>query len=151
MSIVRSVVSFVLVLAAIAVAPQVARAERVRGEVHGSPAVEALSLAKTTCTADCGAMPIVTVRCPGSCVAYDRSCPYQRGYVQCNGGAKVYCEEPCACSAETSCPEGGSVYCTGTDGECFGGDGLCYVECNGQIEFCPGHEGEELCEVGDPW
>jgi hypothetical protein len=147
MSKARFAVNLVLILAAVASFGQWLHAERTPGEHREAPGREIESLAKATCVADCVELPPVQVRCPGSCVSYDRSCPYQRGYVQCSGQAKVYCGEPCPCSVEAFCPEGGSVYCSGT--ECDGGEGFCYVDCDGQIEFCPGHEGEEFCD--EPW
>jgi len=149
------VVSAVLIMIFSVSVPQAVCAERAPGEarerVEDTKGGTNLDMAKATCTADCGALPIVTVRCPGSCVAVDRSCPI-RGYAKCAGEAAVYCEEPCTCFAETYCPEGGSVYCYGTGDECLGGDPLCFVQCNDQIEFCPGHEGELECVPGgDPW
>lgn len=108
-----------------------------------------------TCTADCGGGQSVSVTCPGICSAQDRDCtPIQegevvqsagpRGAAWCDGGTPVYCPEPCYCSAETHCPGGGSVWCTGTD-QCIGGDGICFVNCDGNEQFCPGYFGQILC------
>jgi hypothetical protein len=149
MSSARFVMCVVLVVVVGTLATGVAHAERIRGELHDPPAAEVQGLAKATCTADCGPYPAVTAQCSGTCQAVDRSCP-NRGYVQCSDGVRVYCSEPCLCTATTFCPEGAVLSCTGTGLSCMGGNGLCFVQCDGQAEFCPGHEGELICE-SDPW
>jgi len=51
---------------------------------------------KATCIASCGGG--VTVSCsynpPSTCIAVDRNCPSQRGYVSCNGNT-VHCPTMC--------------------------------------------------------
>lgn len=51
-----------------------------------------------TCIADCGEFPDVSCSTSGTCTAVDRSCPYQRGYVNC--GTPIYCPV-CACTEGT--------------------------------------------------
>jgi hypothetical protein len=132
-------------------APSLAWAERAPGERGEAPERTVESVAKSSCTVACGSLPSVSISCPGNCVAVERDCPSERGYVQCIGGAKKYCSKDCSpCFVESFCPEGGSVYCTGYD-ECMGGLGLCFVRCDGVYDFCPGHEGQILCESGSPF
>lgn len=46
------------------------------------------------CQADCGSDPDVSCSGSVSCQAVDRSCPYQRGYVVCDG-YYTYCPKVC--------------------------------------------------------
>lgn len=106
--------------------------------------------AQGSCTASCNDMGgSVTVSCTGTCTIVDQNCNAGvQGYVACQGGARADCT-PCQwCTAETFCPEGGSVSC-GTWGEpfddCQGGNGLCFARCDNQYQFCPGHFGQIAC------
>jgi hypothetical protein len=89
------------------------------------------------------------VQCTGTCTIVDQSCNAGvQGYVQCQGGARADCTSCHWCSAATSCPEGGGISCGawGNYGvNCTGGNGACVVQCGGQIQFCPGHEGQIRC------
>jgi hypothetical protein len=113
----------------------------------GIPQVET---AQGSCSASCGDMGgTVTVSCSGTCTIVDQDCDAGvQGYVQCQGGARADCAACQWCTAETFCPEGGSVSC-GTWGEpfddCQGGNGLCFVRCDNQYQFCPGHFGQIAC------
>jgi hypothetical protein len=101
-----------------------------------------------TCTATCGQMGgTASVSCSGSCIAVDQDCESgEQGYAQCLSTGQVQWCNPCVqCSAQTTCPDGTVLQCTGYTGVCQG-DPLCYVWCGGYHIFCPGHEGEELCE-----
>lgn len=100
-----------------------------------------------TCTAACGQMGgTASVTC-SSCIAVDQDCESgEQGYAQClTTGQIQYCNPCVQCSAQTTCPDGTVLQCTGYTGVCQG-DPLCYVWCGGYHIFCPGHEGEELCE-----
>lgn len=120
------------------------------GQAIALPAAGAEPLAITaTCTASCtDTGGSVSVSCSGTCTAVDQDCDSgERGYVQCNSNPPKYCAACVPCFAETFCPEGGSVYCTGWGaGNCMGGMGLCFVKCNDDYTFCPGHIGEIICE-----
>ena len=52
---------------------------------------------KATCMATCGTGSPVSCSytSPTSCVAFDRNCPSQRGYVQCGSNAPIYCSPVC--------------------------------------------------------
>ena len=116
------------------------------------------SYTEADCSASCGSDPSVSVWCAGGCSAQDRNCAaYQRGYAQCNGGVKKYCSKTCKkppvkCVARTVCPGNTTITCTGTQ-TCFGGDGLCLVSCDNVVTFCPGHQGQLVCDggFGDPF
>lgn len=98
------------------------------------------------CQADCEDGTTISVNCSGSCQAVDQNCPNVRGHVACNGTITdrcPICETP-ACQAERECPDGTYLFCQGTS-ECLGGNGLCFVRCDGNYQFCPGHFGEIIC------
>jgi hypothetical protein len=50
------------------------------------------------------------------------------------------------CSKSTVCPDGTVLYCDGTT-FCFGGDGTCFVRCDGVTQWCPGHVGQKSCTL----
>jgi hypothetical protein len=112
--------------------------------IFTSPApISAAVVAKATCTANCGGT--ATVSCsytpPATCVAVDRNCPSQRGYVSCNG-ATTYCPatctEPCTEGAIKNVTTGPNCSCE--DGmstpkdryKCIGGTWVY------QFSFCGG-------------
>ena len=104
-----------------------------------------------SCRASCGDMGgIAEVQCEGNCTIVDQDCDLgTRGYVYCAAtGTRVDCPVCHWCTAETPCPEGGSVSC-GTWGyeydQCQGGSGLCFAKCGSQFYFCPGHFGQIAC------
>lgn len=98
-------------------------------------------IAPGTCTAQCGGG--VSVTCTGtSCSAFDRNCPSQRGYCTGTNGTKL-CPSECPCSVTKHCPDGTILSCSGT--YCDGGEWACYVDCDWNIQYCPGHWGEETC------
>jgi hypothetical protein len=102
----------------------------------------------SVCTASCGQMGgTASVSCPGACTAVDQNCENgQQGYAQCLPTGQTQWCNPCVeCSAQTSCPDGTVLECSGYTRVCQGAP-LCYVWCGGYHIFCPGHEGEELCE-----
>jgi hypothetical protein len=83
-------------------------------------------------TADCGGSSISCSDTTGpcSCSAKDRHCPFQRGYVQCNGVTQ-YCPEACGCFY-IRCENGRSCTtnddccsATGPGGICFNGECSC--------------------------
>ncbi|HET9227557.1 MAG TPA: hypothetical protein VFR31_12875 [Thermoanaerobaculia bacterium] len=104
-----------------------------------------------SCTAQCGDMGgTASVQCQGTCTIQDQDCDSGvRGYVQCHGtSARADCPVCESCSAETPCPEGGSVWCGPVWGyayDCTGGPGLCFAQCKNQFYFCPGHWGQIIC------
>jgi hypothetical protein len=101
-----------------------------------------------SCTATCGDMGgTATVSCTGTCTIVDQDCDSgARGYVYCNTtGARADCTACSWCSAETPCPEGGSVSCGMWGDDCIGGSGLCFAKCGNQTYFCPGHFGQIAC------
>ncbi|MEM1205559.1 MAG: hypothetical protein AAGN66_20175 [Acidobacteriota bacterium] len=103
---------------------------------------------RATCQATCGDTGgSVSISCSGSCTAVDQDCPSQRGYVECNGqpSTRKNCGECIPCFAESFCPDGGSVWCSGWGFRCIGGDDLCFVSCNNNVTFCPGHFGQLVC------
>ena len=54
---------------------------------------------KATCIASCGSGSVsCTYTSPTSCVAFDRNCPSQQGYVQCGSNAPIYCSPACGCT-----------------------------------------------------
>lgn len=100
-------------------------------------------IAPATCTAQCGGG--VTVTCTGtSCSAFDRGCPWQEGYCTSPSETKV-CPEPCPCSVTKHCPDGTILSCSGFVPFCDGGEWACYVDCDWNPQYCPGHWGEETC------
>lgn len=102
----------------------------------------------STCTASCRQMGgTASVSCPGACIAVDQDCENgQQGYAKClPTGQEQWCYPCVQCSAQTTCPDGTVLQCTGYTQTCQG-DPLCYVWCGDLHEFCPGHVGEELCE-----
>lgn len=103
--------------------------------------------AQATCSAQCSDTGgSVSVTCSGGCSAKDQDCDAGiRGYAKCDDGSQYNRCGECPCSAYTLCPDGTELYCEGSDGDCLGGPGLCFVRCNGQYQFCPGHFGEIQC------
>ena len=106
--------------------------------------------AQGSCSAACGDMGgSVTISCTGTCTIVDQDCNAGvQGYVECQGGARADCATCQWCSVQGDCPEGGRISC-GTWGyeglDCRGGNGACYVLCDGNYEFCPGHEFQRFC------
>ena len=109
-------------------------------------------IAPGTCSADCGGVGGGSTSCSGTCTIVDRNCANnQRGYVQCNGGAKVYCSQPCStsCSPTANCTQGPDVSCSGSSctvvhQNCnFGIRG--YVECDGARTYCAFCPIEPIC------
>jgi hypothetical protein len=101
-----------------------------------------------SCQATCGDMGgTASVSCEGTCTIVDQDCDSgTRGYVYCNTtGARMDCPACSWCSAETPCPEGGSVSCGTWGYDCQGGSGLCFAKCGNQFYFCPGHYGQIAC------
>lgn len=101
----------------------------------------------STCTATCGQMGgTASVSCSGTCIAVNQDCENgEQGYAYCYSTGQLQQCLPCVqCSAQTSCPDGTVLQCSGYTGSCQGYP-LCYVWCGGYHIFCPGHEGEELC------
>lgn len=116
----------------------------------GEEKVFAASLTKATCIASCGS---TTVTCsytpPATCVAVDRSCPSQQGYVSCNGFT-TFCP-PCSV-----CNNGDLRYAP-WDGDCCANGGrlrkqqqcvngqwaytgvtFCGISCDGRDPIDPG-------------
>lgn len=102
--------------------------------------------AQSTCTADCGPYQDVSCTAPGTCTATDRNCNAgRRGHVTCSTGT-IFCAEPCPCYVEKTCPDWTILSCWGSDpNACDGGEWACYVSCDGETTYCPGHWGEETC------
>jgi hypothetical protein len=52
---------------------------------------------KATCIASCGSGSSVSCSytSPTSCVAFDRNCPSQQGYVQCGSDPQIFCSPAC--------------------------------------------------------
>jgi hypothetical protein len=75
-----------------------------------------LSGIESTCTASCGGTSTVSCSTSGTCTAVDRSCPTQRGYVQC-GTTKTNC--PFACPVN-NCGQNGicATNCSPPDPDC---------------------------------
>lgn len=83
-----------------------------------------------TCTADCGPFDDVTCQASGTCVAVDRDCPGERGYVTCDGNT-TNCP---VCGTPSECDDGDFKFETGGCCDCtFGGVERFFYECiNGQ-------------------
>lgn len=96
------------------------------------------------CQADCENGSTISVNCSGSCRAVDQNCPDVRGHVECNGTVTARCPVcDTSCQVSRECPDGTFLFCQGKD--CLGGNGLCFVRCDGVYQFCPGHFGEIIC------
>ncbi|HEX3131313.1 MAG TPA: hypothetical protein VH394_28510 [Thermoanaerobaculia bacterium] len=76
--------------------------------------------AQTTCVADCGNGTSVSTLCGGTCTATDVNCPYNRGYVTCNG-VYTYCSNTCSTAPPCDTVEG--AYCSGGSTTCSRSDG----------------------------
>lgn len=99
------------------------------------------------CSVDCGTTTI-SVNCNGNCGAIDRNCAFgQRGRVTCNGTTTSVCPDPCpVVCPETHCPDGTILQCPPGTSDCQGGGGLCFVQCDGAFQWCPGHVGKFRCD-----
>lgn len=108
----------------------------------------------TICEAFCGDGTRLRVNCNGTCTATDQQCSggsqTVAGKVTCNNVTTQTCPESAChfCRVETTCPDGTILSCQASDQfSCDGGDPFCYVTCDWVTEWCPGHFGEELCEI----
>lgn len=109
-------------------------------------AVQVSEIPEAYCQASCGAGATpVEVTC-GSCIAVDRDCSVgERGYVQCSGQARQYCDQPpCPpCSVWTNCLTWGAVQCQGWTCNTYPG---CGVQCDNWTYSCPlAEQGPDPC------
>ena len=98
------------------------------------------------CRADCEDGSTISTNCSGTCTATDQNCPGTRGQVTCNGTVVARCPA-CdnSCTVTNVCPDGTFLQCSSSSGDCIGGQGLCFVRCDGVFQWCPGHEFEIAC------
>lgn len=71
------------------------------------------------------------------------TCSRDSDSVTCDGETTSCDDGGSTCTASTTCPDGTFLSCEGQT--CDGGGGLCYVQCDGSYQWCPGHEGEIFC------
>lgn len=104
---------------------------------------------RSYCAANCQ-YGSATTNCSGTCTAVDQNCNSGvRGHVTCNGQTVDQCD-PCptqTCTAQTFCPDGTVLSCSGTAPNCYGGGELCLVACDGNAQFCPGYYGMLMCDT----
>lgn len=119
------------------------------------PRGSALELS-TFCRATCANGSTISYTCNGTCSATDQVCSggsqTVQGKVTCNGStvrtcSSSLCDTSNTCTASTTCPDGTPLQCSSSSGDCVGGNGTCFVGCDGVYQWCPGHEGKFLCDL----